>query len=85
MTLDTCRETVEGPDGTFRVELHQGDDQWLVHQILVDDRPNGPIGTNFACSHPTAKRALDCARARAGLPTRPLPDRRGLVAHSRKL
>ncbi len=84
MTLDTCRETVEGPDGTFRVEL-QGDDLWSVNQILVDDRPNGPIGSNVICSHPTAERALLCAHKRAGLPTRPLPDRRGLVAHSRKL
>lgn len=89
-------KTLEGPVGTYRVELQQdvgmGPCKWSVEHILVDDRPNGPVGSNIVAVYPTKEEALGYARLASGLrgnlldtPALPLPDRRGLVAHSRKL
>ena len=87
--LDTCRETVEGPEGTFRIEF-QDDDRWSVEQILS----NEPLvkGSTFirdsAVRTPsfgwgTRDEAIQVARGYAGLI--PPPDRRGLVAHTKAL
>jgi hypothetical protein len=87
-------KTLVGPVGTYRVELQQdvgmGPCKWSVEHILVDDRPNGPVGSNIVGFFPTQEEALGYARLISGLrgngpPAPPLPDRRGLVAHSRNL
>lgn len=84
--LDTCRETVEGPEGAFRIEF-QDDERWSVEQILSDK----PLikGSTFVRDSAgrmgwgTRDEAIQVARGHAGLI--PPPDRRGLVAHTRRL
>jgi hypothetical protein len=84
-------KTINGPVGSFRIDF-QDDNVWSVEHIIVDDRPNGPIGSQFVGTYQTRVEALKSAMFHAygawpgqlQIPD-PLPDRRGLVAHSREL
>ena len=88
--MSRFRKMVKGPNGTFQIDI-QNDSSWSVEHVLVDDRPNGPIGTNVIGSYATGREAYAHARRAAGLsklvqiPQQELTDRRGLVEHSRKL
>ena len=80
------RGYVNGEGGTFLIEL-EDDDRWSVKQLFGDKSQiqgseymrdtAGRFGWN------TREEAIHVARDHAGLI--PPPDRRGLVAHSRKL
>ena len=86
--MSKFQKTVRGPNGTFQIDI-QNDSSWSVEHVLVDDRPDGPIGTNIIGSHQTGREAMMHARNAAGLPhfepALPKIDRRGLVEHSRNL
>ena len=75
-------KTLQGPVGTYRISLQSdvgmGDCVWAVEHILVDDRPNGPVGSNIVATYATQEAALNCARIASGL-------RGDLRDHSRNL
>lgn len=81
-------KTVEGRHGTFKID-HQDDGQWSVEYI--SSNKDEITGSTYVGAFLTAREALADARERAGLPkfekvglgSNPLPDRRGLVAHTR--
>jgi hypothetical protein len=83
-----------GPRGHYRCEIHNADampNGWRVKEIMDN-------GTHILSMHMTREDAFMHARGMAGLdpdvaiepdvavePEEPLPDRRGLVEHSRKM
>ena len=85
--LANLSKKVEGPDGTFKIDYHENG--WSVERILAD----GPdlFGSTLLGVYPVRREALAAARHSAGLPkferksapANPLPDRRGLVAHTK--
>ncbi len=94
----SVKKEVIGPRGTYEIDF-QDDGQWSVEKIFGGGIPRGQMavltGSTVIGMLPTARKAMARARSAAGLPpfeytgsrpaSRPIPDRRGLVAHSRKL
>ncbi len=84
----TFRGEYEGKDGVFAIE-YQDDDSWTAEHILVSDLITGSqnlLDERGNMSWATRVEALTVAKRHAGIiPPIPLPDRRGLVAHSRAL
>ncbi len=92
------RGEYEGKDGVFAIE-YQDDDCWTVEHRLVSDSivEHRLVSDSITCSQnlldeegniswATRAEALTVAKRHAGIiPPIPLPDRRGLVAHSRLL
>ena len=80
------KKWVEGPEGTFIIEL-EDDDRWSVKKIFGDGSLQGSqymldgAGRTFGWDN--CSDAVYAAKQHAGLI--PVPDRRGLVAHSRNL
>ncbi len=88
----SLRGYVKGDNGTFIIDL-EDDDRWSVKQLFGGGASiQGSEYVRDTAGHmgwKTRNEAVDVARGHAGLaPLRvldPLPDRRGLVAHSRAL
>ena len=84
----TFRGKYEGKDGVFAIE-YQDDDSWSAEHLVASGNITGSQylldeARNF--SWDTRIEALTVAKRHAGIiPPIPPPDRRGLVAHSRKL
>ncbi len=85
--ITTFRGKFEGKDGVFAIE-YQDDDSWSAEHLLVGDITGSQYLLDEAgnMSWDTRIEAVTVAQRHAGLiPPIPPPDRRGLVAHSRKL
>ena len=94
MTIKGLGNDVVGPEGKFRVELQEdhgvGPMIWSIEHIFCDDSATGgAIGSQFVGQFATQEEAIFNAKKLAGwtapVAPPPLPDRRGLVAHSRAL
>ncbi len=84
----TFRGEYKGKDGVFAIE-YQDDDSWTAEHLLVSGNITGSqylLDEENNISWATRIEAATVAKRHAGIiPPIPLPDRRGLVAHSKAL